>query len=159
MTSFARWWPKTSRPGVSAVRSRRGFRRSPTVIRTSATSSRSASTSASRASSTAAATCGSTTRIPSTEDIKYVEAIKNDIKWLGFEWDAELYASDYFGKLYEFAELLVKKGTAYVDSQTTQQIRENRGTVTVPGTNSPHRDRSVDENLDLLAAHEGGRVP
>src|ERR1043166_1806281 len=73
---------------------------------------------------------------PSTEDIKYVEAIKNDIRWLGFEWDAELYASDYFGKLYEFGELLVKKGSAYVDSQSGDQIRETRGTVTVPGTNS-----------------------
>ncbi|MDQ3997426.1 MAG: glutamate--tRNA ligase family protein, partial [Gemmatimonadota bacterium] len=69
---------------------------------------------------------------PSTEDIRYVEAIKNDIRWLGFEWDAELYASDYFGKLYEFAELLVQKGSAYVDSQSGEQIRETRGTVTVP---------------------------
>ena len=93
---------------------------------------------------------------PETEDIKYVEAIKNDIKWLGFEWDEELYASDYFGKLYEFAEHLVKKGSAYVDSQTGDEIRKNRGTVTVPGTNSPYRDRSPDENLDLLRRMKAG---
>jgi len=93
---------------------------------------------------------------PSTEDIKYVEAIKNDIRWLGFEWDAELYASDYFDKLYEFGELLVKKGSAYVDSQTGEQIRKTRGTVTVPGTNSPYRDRSPEENLDLLRRMKSG---
>src|SRR6185436_1654818 len=79
---------------------------------------------------------------PFTEDIKYVEAIKHDIRWLGFEWDAELYASDYFEKLYEFGELLVQKGSAYVDSQTSEEIRETRGTVTAPGRNSPFRDRS-----------------
>jgi glutaminyl-tRNA synthetase len=96
---------------------------------------------------------------PETEDIRYVEAIKNDIRWLGFEWDAELYASDYFGKLYEFAEMLVQKGSAYVDSQTSEQIRETRGTVTVPGTNSPYRDRSVEENLDLLRRMRDGEFP
>src|ERR687891_1338627 len=93
---------------------------------------------------------------PETEDIKYVEAIKNDIRWLGFQWDEELYTSDYFGKLYEFAEVLVKKGSAYVDSQTSEQIRETRGTVTVPGTNSPYRDRAVGENLDLLRRMRAG---
>ncbi len=96
---------------------------------------------------------------PETEDIRYVEAIKNDIKWLGFQWDEELYTSDYFAKLYEFAELLVKKGSAYVDSQTSEQIREARGTVMVPGTNSPHRGRSVDENLDLLRRMRAGEFP
>ncbi len=96
---------------------------------------------------------------PETEDIAYVEAIKNDIRWLGFQWDEELYTSDYFGKLYEFAELLVKKGSAYVDSQTSEQIREARGTVMVPGTNSPYRDRSVDENLDLLRRMRAGEFP
>jgi glutaminyl-tRNA synthetase len=96
---------------------------------------------------------------PETEDIKYVEAIKNDIRWLGFQWDEELYTSDYFGKLYEFAELLVKKGSAYVDSQTSEQIRETRGTVTVPGTHSPYRDRSVEENLDLLRRMRAGEFP
>ncbi|HJR66139.1 MAG TPA: glutamine--tRNA ligase/YqeY domain fusion protein [Gemmatimonadaceae bacterium] len=93
---------------------------------------------------------------PETEDIKYVEAIKNDIRWLGFEWDEELYASDYFGQLYEFAELLVRKGSAYVDSQTSEQIREARGTVMVQGTNSPYRDRPVEENLDLLRRMRAG---
>ena len=72
------------------------------------------------------------------------------MRWLGFEWDEELYASDYFEQLYEFAESLVKAGKAYVDSQSEEEIRENRGTVTTPGTHSPYRDRSVEENLDLL---------
>ena len=93
---------------------------------------------------------------PATEDIRYVEAIKHDVRWLGFEWDAELYASDYFEKLYGFAELLVEKGTAYVDSQTEQQIRETRGTVTTPGTDSPYRDRTVDQNLELLRRMRAG---
>jgi len=96
---------------------------------------------------------------PETEDIKYVEAIKNDIKWLGFEWDAELYASDYFGKLYEFAELLVNKGMAYVDSQTGDEIRANRGTVTVPGKDSPYRNRAPAENLDMLRRMKAGEYP
>jgi glutaminyl-tRNA synthetase len=96
---------------------------------------------------------------PETEDIRYVEAIKNDIEWLGFKWDAELYASDYFGRLYEFAELLVKKGSAYVDSQSGDEIRRNRGTVTVPGTNSPFRDRTAEENLDLLRRMRAGEFP
>ena len=96
---------------------------------------------------------------PETEDIKYVEAIKNDIKWLGFDWNAELYASDYFGQLYEFGELLVKKGKAYVDSQNAEEIRENRGTVTTPGTRSPYRERSVEENLDLLRRMKAGEFP
>jgi glutaminyl-tRNA synthetase len=96
---------------------------------------------------------------PETEDIKYVEAIKNDIQWLGFQWAEELYTSDYFGKLYDFAELLVSKGSAYVDSQTSEQIRETRGTVTVPGTNSPYRDRAVHENLDLLRRMREGEFP
>jgi glutaminyl-tRNA synthetase len=96
---------------------------------------------------------------PETEDIKYVEAIKHDIKWLGFEWDAELYASDYFEQLYEFGELLIQKGKAYVDSQNAEEIRENRGTVTVPGTPSPYRNRSVDENLDLLRRMRAKEFP
>ena len=93
---------------------------------------------------------------PFTEDIKYVEAFKEDVKWLGFEWDAELYASDYFEQLYQFAELLVKKGKAYVDSQNDEQIRETRGTVTTPGVDSPYRSRSIDENLDLLRRMRAG---
>ncbi|HEV8448889.1 MAG TPA: glutamine--tRNA ligase/YqeY domain fusion protein [Gemmatimonadaceae bacterium] len=96
---------------------------------------------------------------PAGEDMKYVEAFKRDIAWLGFEWDEELYASDYFEQLYEFGELLVKKGSAYVDSQTDDEIRAMRGTVTVPGTNSRYRDRSVDENLDLLRRMRAGDFP
>jgi glutaminyl-tRNA synthetase len=96
---------------------------------------------------------------PFTEDIKYVEAIKQDVRWLGFEWDAELYASDYFEKLYEFAELLVGKGKAYVDSQNEEEIREGRGTVTAQGVESPYRGRSVAENLDLLRRMRAGEFP
>ena len=93
---------------------------------------------------------------PFTEDMKYVEAMKADIRWLGFEPDAELYASDYFERLYEFAELLVSKGKAYVDSQNEEEIREARGTVTSPGTDSAYRTRSVAENLDLLRRMKAG---
>ena len=96
---------------------------------------------------------------PFTEDIKYVEAIKRDVRWLGFEWNEELYASDYFEKLYEFAELLVKKGKAYVDSQSEEAIREGRGTVTKAGSESPHRARSVEENLNLLRRMRAGEFP
>ncbi len=96
---------------------------------------------------------------PETEDIKYVEAIKNDIAWLGFKWDAELYASDYFGQLYGFGVLLVEKGSAYVDSQSDKEIRETRGTVTSPGTNSPFRTRPVEESLDLLRRMRDGEFP
>jgi glutaminyl-tRNA synthetase len=96
---------------------------------------------------------------PFTEDIKYVEAFKKDVEWLGFEWDAELYASDYFGKLYDFGELLVENGKAYVDSQSDEEIREGRGTVTSAGKESPYRKRSVDENLDLLRRMRGGEFP
>ena len=93
---------------------------------------------------------------PLTEDVKYVEAIKRDITWLGFTWDGEFYASDYFEQLYDVAEALVKKGKAYVDSQTEEEIRLNRGTVTSPGNPGPYRDRSVDENLDLLRRMKAG---
>ncbi|HUF25751.1 MAG TPA: glutamine--tRNA ligase/YqeY domain fusion protein [Gemmatimonadaceae bacterium] len=96
---------------------------------------------------------------PFTEDVKYVEAIKDDVQWLGFQWDAELYASDYFEQLYEFAELLVRKGKAYVDSQSEEEIREGRGTVTTPGTESPHRGRTVEENLDLLRRMRAADFP
>jgi glutaminyl-tRNA synthetase len=93
---------------------------------------------------------------PFTEDVKYVQAIKADVDWLGFQWDAELYASDYFERLYEIAESLVRRGKAYVDSQSEDEIREGRGTVTTPGTPSPWRDRTPEENLDLLRPHEAG---
>jgi glutaminyl-tRNA synthetase len=96
---------------------------------------------------------------PFTEDIKYVEAIKRDVEWLGFTWDAELYASDYFEPLYDIAEDLVKRGKAYIDSQTEEEIRTNRGTVTSPGVPGPYRDRSADENLDLLRRMRAGEFP
>ncbi|MBL8989561.1 MAG: glutamine--tRNA ligase/YqeY domain fusion protein, partial [Gemmatimonadetes bacterium] len=96
---------------------------------------------------------------PTTEDIRYVEAIKRDIRWLGFEWTNEFYASDYFEQLYEFALILVKKGKAYVDSESEEEIRLHRGTVTSPGTPSKYRDRSIEENLDLLGRMKAGEFP
>ena len=96
---------------------------------------------------------------PSTEDLKYVEAIKRDIEWLGFQWDHEFYASDNFEKLYQFAIVLITKGRAYVDSETEAEIRAHRGTVSIPGTESPHRNRTVAENLDLLARMKAGEFP
>ncbi|MCE9602984.1 MAG: glutamine--tRNA ligase/YqeY domain fusion protein [Gemmatimonadetes bacterium] len=96
---------------------------------------------------------------PFTEDVKYVDAIKRDIRWLGFEWDGEYYASDYFEKLYEVAESLVRKGKAYVDSQSEEAIRAGRGTVTTAGVAGPDRGRSVEENLDLLRRMRAGEFP
>ncbi len=94
---------------------------------------------------------------PTTEDIKYAKAIKKDVRWLGFDWDDKLfYASDYFEKLYEYAVQLIKKGKAYVDSLSEEEIREYRGTVTEPGRDSPYRNRSVEENLDLLERMRDG---
>ena len=93
---------------------------------------------------------------PATEDVKYVEAIQRDVQWLGFQWDNLFYASDYFEKLYDIAESLVLKGKAYVDSQNEEQIRAGRGTVTSAGTPGPYRDRSVEENLDLLRRMRAG---
>lgn len=96
---------------------------------------------------------------PATEDIKYVESIQRDVQWLGFQWDGLYYASDYFEKLYDIAEMLVQQGKAYVDDQNEEQIRTNRGTVTSAGTPSPWRDRSVEENLDLLRRMKAGEFP
>jgi len=93
---------------------------------------------------------------PATEDVRYVEAIKRDVQWLGFQWDNLFYASDYFEKLYEIAEALVLKGKAYVDSQNEEEIRAGRGTVTSAGTPGPYRDRSVEDNLDLLRRMRAG---
>lgn len=94
---------------------------------------------------------------PETEDMEYVRAMKRDVRWLGFEWNEhEYYASDYFEQLYDLANQLIRKGLAYVDSQTGEEIRANRGTVTEAGTNSPYRDRSVEENLDLFARMRAG---
>lgn len=97
---------------------------------------------------------------PVKEDVEYVEAIKDDIRWLGFDWDdREFYASDYFEQLYEFAVKLIKKGKAYVDDLTPEQIREYRGTLTEPGKESPYRNRSVEENLDLFERMRKGEFP
>ncbi len=102
---------------------------------------------------------------PAKEDNEYVEAIKRDIHWLGYDWGDRLYyASDYFPQLYDFAIRLIKEGKAYVDDQTAEQIAQQKGTPTTPGTNSPYRDRSVEENLDLFERmnrgefEEGSRV-
>ena len=95
---------------------------------------------------------------PVKEDVEYVESIEEDVKWLGFEWYGDVhYASDYFGKLYEYAQVLIKKGKAYVDDQTPEEIRATRGDFTTPGTNSPYRDRSVEENLRLFEEMKTGK--
>ena len=96
---------------------------------------------------------------PAKEDIEYVESIKEDIEWLGFKWDKCLYASSYFDFLYECAIKLIKDGKAYVDDLTAEQMREYRGTLTEPGKNSPYRDRSVEENLDLFKRMTDGEFP
>ncbi len=94
---------------------------------------------------------------PTKEDVEYVDAIQEDVHWLGFDWEDRLYyASDYFGRLYEYAVQLVKSGMAYVDSLDADQIREYRGTLTEPGKESPYRSRSVEENLDLFERMRAG---
>ena len=96
---------------------------------------------------------------PTKEDVEYVDAIKEDIKWLGFQWAEERYASDYFDQLYEWAEQLIERGLAYVDDQTLEEMRANRGTVETPGTDSPWRNRSVEENLKLFREMKAGKYP
>jgi glutaminyl-tRNA synthetase len=97
---------------------------------------------------------------PSTEDEAYVKAIQEDVKWLGFDWgDRFYYASDYFDKLYEYAVELIKKGKAYVDSLSQEEIRQYRGTLTEPGKESPYRNRSVEENLELFEKMKNGEFP
>ncbi|MEE8138319.1 MAG: glutamine--tRNA ligase/YqeY domain fusion protein [Thermoanaerobaculia bacterium] len=97
---------------------------------------------------------------PLKEEQRYIDAIKEDVRWLGFDWqDREYYASDYFEKLYEYAERLIKKGKAYVDDLTAEEIREYRGTLTQPGRESPYRGRAVEENLDLLRRMRAGEFP
>ena len=93
---------------------------------------------------------------PVKEDTEYVDSIQQDIRWLGFDWAGVHYASDYFEQLYEWAIVLIKKGLAYVDDQTQEEIRAGRGTVTEPGKNSPWRDRTVEENLDLFERMRNG---
>jgi glutaminyl-tRNA synthetase len=97
---------------------------------------------------------------PTKEEQEYVDSIKDAVAWLGFEWgEHEYYASDYFDKLYEFAEELIRRGHAYVDSQSQEEIRNTRGTLTTPGSHSPYRNRRVEENLDLLRAMKAGSLP
>jgi glutaminyl-tRNA synthetase len=97
---------------------------------------------------------------PSKEDVEYVESMKTDVRWLGFDWgDREYYASDYFGRLYQFAIQLIESGKAYVCDLSGDEIREYRGTLTEPGRNSPYRDRSVEENLDLFERMKKGEFP
>ncbi len=93
---------------------------------------------------------------PVKEDVEYVDSIKEDVRWLGFNWANEFYASDYFEQLYQWAELLIQKGLAYVDDQTQEEIRLNRGTVNQAGKDSPFRNRSVEENLDLFRRMRAG---
>ena len=96
---------------------------------------------------------------PTKEDVEYVDAIKEDIHWLGFQWAEERYASDYFDQLYAWAEQLIERGLAYVDDQTLEEIRVNRGTVETPGTDSPWRNRSVEENLKIFREMKAGKYP
>jgi glutaminyl-tRNA synthetase len=93
---------------------------------------------------------------PSKEEQEYVDAIKRDVEWLGFKWDKECYASDYFQQLYDWAVELIKKDKAYVDSQTSEEMAQQKGTPTQPGTNSPFRNRSIEENLDLFTRMKNG---
>ncbi|NLL70894.1 MAG: glutamine--tRNA ligase/YqeY domain fusion protein [Epulopiscium sp.] len=93
---------------------------------------------------------------PTKEEVEYVESIEEDVRWLGFEWDGLYYASSYFEKLYEYAEVLIKKGKAYVCDLCPEEIRQYRGTLTEPGKNSPYRNRSIEENLDLFRRMRAG---
>jgi len=93
---------------------------------------------------------------PLKEDVEYVDAIEADVRWLGFSWNGKFYASDYFGKIYEFAEELIRRGKAFVCDLTADEVRATRGTLTEPGKNSPHRDRGVEENLDLFRRMRAG---
>ncbi|WP_145324521.1 glutamine--tRNA ligase/YqeY domain fusion protein [Paenibacillus xylanexedens] len=93
---------------------------------------------------------------PVKEDVEYVQSIQEDVKWLGYEWNEKRFASDYFDEMYNRAVLLIEKGKAYIDDQSADEIREMRGTLTEPGKNSPYRDRSVEENLDLFTRMRAG---
>src|SRR5476649_1859826 len=97
---------------------------------------------------------------PTKEEQEYIDAIERDVRWLGFDWGKNLfYASDYFERLYEWAEHLIRSGLAYVDDQSQDDMRASRGTLTGPGKNSPFRDRAVDENLDLFRRMKAGEFP
>ena len=95
---------------------------------------------------------------PVKEDLEYVDAIKEDIEWLGYHWNNIYYASDYFQQLWDFAIQLIKEGKAYIDEQTSEQIASQKGTPTQPGTNSPYRDRPIEENLELFHKMNSGEL-
>ena len=94
---------------------------------------------------------------PITEDEEFVSNIENDVKWLGFQWDNLLYASDYFGKMYECAEKLIRDGNAYISAESAEEIKATRGTLTQPGTNSPYRDRPWEESLQIFHDMRDGK--
>ena len=97
---------------------------------------------------------------PAKEEQEYIDSIQEDVKWLGFEWGSEaLYASDYFDQMYEWAKLLIKEGKAYVDDLTAEEIREHRGTLKNPGKESPYRNRTPEENLELFEKMKDGEFP
>ncbi|MBC7816993.1 MAG: glutamine--tRNA ligase, partial [Planctomycetaceae bacterium] len=96
---------------------------------------------------------------PTTEDTEYVDSIQEDVRWVGFNWDGLYYASDYFEQLYQWAEQLIQEGLAYVDSQSADEMAKQRGTATVAGTETPFRNRSVEENLDLFRRMRAGEFP
>jgi glutaminyl-tRNA synthetase len=96
---------------------------------------------------------------PTKEEVEYVDSIKEDVKWLGFDWDGEYYASDYFHQLYDWAVVLITKGLAYVDDSTQEEISKHRGVPNKPGVESPYRNRSVEENLDLFERMKNGEFP
>ncbi len=97
---------------------------------------------------------------PTKEEQEYIDAIMDGVRWLGFDWESRLYfASDYFDRMYEWAKQLIKAGKAYVDDQSSEQIRQTRGTLTEPGTDSPYRDRSVEENMVLFEKMQAGEFP
>ena len=95
---------------------------------------------------------------PTKEDVEYVEAIKEDIQWLGYKWGNEYYASDYFQQLWDFAIRLIKEGKAYIDEQTSEQIAAQKGTPTQPGVESPYRNRPIEETLDLFQKMNSGEI-
>ena len=142
------------------TRSSRAFRPSPTAICTSAMPSRFASISASPQEFGGRCHLRFDDTNPTKEEQEYIDAIKRDVHWLGFDWGRHLYhASDYFEQLYAWAEHLIRAGKAYVDDQTQEEMRAARGTLTEPGRNSPFRDRAVDENLDLFRRMRAGEFP
>ena len=96
---------------------------------------------------------------PTTEDVEYVDSIREDIKWLGFEWDQELYSSNYFDQLYDFALNLIRLGLAYVDDSTAEEIAAAKGTPTEAGKPTPNRSRSIEENVQLFEDMKAGKYP